>query len=197
MNPISAQQVNELRQITGAGFVDCKNALKESAGDQEKAILWLRTKGIAAAAKKATRVASEGVIECYIHSNRKIGVLLELNCETDFVAKNEEFRQLARDLCMHIAAAEPQYVQRSEVPEAILQEEKALAEAQMAGKPANAIERIIEGKIAKWCAEHCLMDQAFVKDDGLKISELIAQKITKTGENIVVRRFCRFKIGEE
>ncbi|OHE70804.1 MAG: translation elongation factor Ts [Verrucomicrobia bacterium GWC2_42_7] len=193
---ISAKMVNDLRGRTGAGLMDCKRALVESKGNEEEAITILKKKGMATAEKKAGRDAKEGVVESYIHLGGKIGVLVELNCETDFVAKNEEFRQVARDLCMQIAAANPLYVDRASVPSEAIEKEKEIAVAQAAGKPAQAIEKIVEGKMDKWYSQFCLLEQVFVKNQEQTVKELLTGKISKMGENIVVRRFARFQLGE-
>lgn len=193
---ITAQMVNELRQRTGAGLMDCKKALAETGGDFEEAITILKKKGLAAAAKKADREACEGAIESYIHLGGKVGVLIEVNCETDFVAKNDEFRQLAKDLAMHVAALSPIYVRREDVPADLIAKEKEIAAAQCADKPQHAAEKIIEGKLDKWFAQTCLMEQPFVKNQDQSVTEYIAGKIAKTGENIVVRRFVRFQLSE-
>ena len=197
---ISAADVKSLREKTGAGMMDCKKALTETGGDMEKAIDVLRKKGLSAAAKKSERIASEGLVGSYIHAGGKIGVLLEVNCETDFVAKTEEFQQLVKDLSMHIAAANPSYVRREEVPADVLDREKEIYkdQARQSGKPENILDKIIEGKLEKFYGDVCLLDQVFVKDpDGKqKIRDLITEKIAKIGENISVRRFVRFQLGE-
>lgn len=197
---ISAADVKSLREKTGAGMMDCKKALTETGGDMEKAIDVLRKKGLSAAAKKSERIASEGLVGSYIHAGGKIGVLLEVNCETDFVAKTEEFQQLVKDLSMHIAAANPSYVRREEVPADVLDREKEIYkdQARQSGKPENILDKITEGKLEKFYGDVCLLDQVFVKDpDGKqKIKDLITEKIAKIGENISVRRFVRFQLGE-
>jgi len=197
---VSALDVKDLREKTGAGMMDCKKALTESGGDMEKAIDILRKKGLSAAAKKADRVASEGVVGSYIHAGGKIGVLLEVNCETDFVAKTDEFQQLVKDICMHIAAANPSYVRREEVPAAELDREKDIYrdQAKASGKPENILDKIVEGKLEKFYGDVCLLDQIFVKDpDGKKkIKDIITEKVAKIGENISVRRFSRYQLGE-
>ena len=197
---ISAADVKSLREKTGAGMMDCKKALTETGGDMEKAIDVLRKKGLSAAAKKSERIASEGLVGSYIHAGGKIGVLLEVNCETDFVAKTEEFQQLVKDLSMHIAAANPSYIRREEVPADVLDREKEIYkdQARQSGKPENILDKIIEGKLEKFYGDVCLLDQVFVKDpDGKqKIKDLITEKIAKIGENISVRRFVRFQLGE-
>lgn len=188
--------VNELRKRTGAGLMDCKGALIEANGNEEDAIAILKKKGIAKAAKKAGREATEGIIESYIHMGGKVGVMLELNCESDFVAKNDQFKALARDICMHIAATSPIAVSRDEVDPAILEKEKQDAMAQAEGKPAAAIEKIVEGKVNKYLEQVCLMEQPFVKNTDQTIGELITQNIQTIGENIKIRRFVRYALGE-
>ena len=195
MVEISAKIVNDLRQRSGAGMMECKKALVEMNGDMEEAIALLKKKGIANAAKKAGRDASEGIIQAYVHNGGRVGVLLELNCETDFVAKNEEFQQLARDICMHIAAMSPVYVSADEIPPELEDSERAIAAEQCAGKPANAIEKIVAGKLAKWHGEICLLDQPFVKDQQHSVGAHVAQMIARTGENIRIKRFVRYQIG--
>jgi elongation factor Ts len=195
---VTAQMVKELRERTGAGMMDCKSALIESQGEMEKAIDLLRTKGLAAAAKKAGRVAAEGVVASYIHAGGKIGVLIEVNCETDFVAKTEEFQQLVRDIAMHVAASEPRFVRREEVTEELLERERAIfrEQALASGKPANVVDKIVEGKMDKFYSENCLLEQAFVKNPDQTVGELVTEAVAKIGENIQVRRFVRFKLGE-
>lgn len=192
---ISAKMVADLREETGAGLMDCKKALVEAGGDRESAVLILKKKGIASALKKLDRDASEGIVESYIHLGGKVGVLLELNCETDFVAKNAEFRSLAKDLCMHIAAANPLYLSRQEVPEDVLAREREVAAAQLAGKPPAVLENIVKGKIEKFLAGVCLLDQPFVKDPEVTVQNLVNNGINKMGENIKIGRFVRFQIG--
>jgi elongation factor Ts len=193
---ISAQMVKELREKTGAGMMECKKALEESGGDFNKAIEYLRQKGLATAQKKAGRTATEGIITSYIHMD-KIGVLLELNCETDFVARNEEFRQLAKDIAMHIAAANPQYIRKEDVPQEIIEKEKEIYKAQITGnKPPQVVEKIIEGKLEKFFEDMCLLNQPFIREPEKKIKDLITEKIAKFGENIVIRRFVRFQVGQ-
>lgn len=199
MADITASMVNELRKRTGAGLMDCKNALVESNGDEEAAIALLKKRGIAKAAKKASREASEGIVESYIHMGGKVGVLIELNCESDFVAKNDEFKALARDLCMHIAAASPVAVSREEVPEDVIAKEREVAIAQASegkAKPQNIIDGIVEGKISKFLSTITLLDQPFVKNPDVTVNELLTNAIQKIGENIKVRRFVRYAIGE-
>ena len=190
--------VKELRERTGAGMMDCKRALVEMDGDIEKAIDELRTKGLAKAAKKAGRIASEGTIMSYIHGGGRIGVLVEVNCETDFVGKTDDFKELAKDIAMQIAAANPEVVERSEVSEAMLQRERDVFRAQALeeGKPENIIDKMVQGRIDKYYKEVCLLEQPFIKDPNMTVQELIASKIAKIGENISVRRFARFELGE-
>ncbi len=195
MNILDA--VKKLRFKTSAGMMECKEALKESGGDIEKAVEILRKKGVAKAAKKAARIAGQGVIESYIHMGNRIGVLLEVNCETDFVARNREFRNLTRELAMQVAAANPMYVSREEVSEDTIEKEKEIFRSQITGKPANVMENIIKGKLDKYFSEVCLLEQPFIKDPNLKVKELVTQVIAKLGENIVVKRFARFEVGEE
>lgn len=193
---ITAQMVKELREKTGAGMMECKKALEHSGGDFNKAIEYLRQKGLATAQKKAGRSATEGIIASYIHMD-KIGVMLELNCETDFVARNDEFKQLAKDIAMHIAAANPQYLSKEDVPQEIIEKEKEIYRAQITGnKPPQVIEKIIEGKLEKFFEEMCLMEQPFIREPEKKIKDLITEKIAKFGENIVLRRFVRFQVGQ-
>jgi len=196
---IDANSVKELRNITGAGFMDCKKALSEVNGDIEKAVDYLRKKGISKAAKKATREATEGYIGNYVHMNGKIGVIVELNCETDFVARNEEFRTLAKDIAMHIAASKPQYIKPEDIPEDIINKEKEIFSEQLkkSGKPENLINKIIEGKINKFFEEICLLEQPFVKEPEKKVKELIFEKVGKMGENIQIGSFKRIEIGKE
>ncbi|HIC94923.1 MAG TPA: translation elongation factor Ts [Anaerolineae bacterium] len=190
--------VKELRQATGAGVLDCKKALEAAGGDMKKAVAVLREKGLAAAAKKAGRATKEGLIEAYIHAGGRIGALIELNCETDFVARTEEFRQLAHDLAMQVVAAKPLYLSPEDVPAEVLEAEKAIyrAQAEKEGKPAHVIDRIVEGKLEKFYQEVCLLKQPFIKDDDLTVQDLLTQMVAKVGENIVVRRFARFELGE-
>lgn len=196
MTEINAKMVNDLRQSTGAGMMECKKALVEANGNIEEATTILKKKGIASAAKKAGRDASEGIIQSYIHAGGRVGVLLELNCETDFVAKNESFQQLAKDICMHIAAMSPLYVSADEIPAELEQKEREIALEQCAGKPENAVEKIVAGKLAKWHSEICLLNQPFVKEQDHTVEAYIAQCIAKIGENIKVRRFVRYQIGQ-
>jgi elongation factor Ts len=192
---ITASQVNDLRAQTGAGLMDCKRALVETNGDVEAAITILRKKGAASAAKRADREAKEGLIDTYIHVGGKVGVLIEVNCETDFVARNDDFKALVRNLGMHIAAANPLYVTRDQVPEADLAAERDIASAQVAGKPPAAVQKIVEGKIEKFYAGVVLLDQPYVKTPEKSIKEVLTEAIAKTGENIQVRRFVRYQLG--
>lgn len=195
---VSASAVKELRERTGAGMLDCKKALDETGGDIEKAIAFLREKGLAAAANKAGRVATEGVVESYIHAGGRIGVLVEINCETDFVAKTDQFKEFARDIAMQIAAANPKFVRREEVSGDELDKEREVLKAQALneGKPEKIVEKIVEGRISKYYEEYCLMEQAFIKDPDKTISVLLNEKISKIGENISIRRFVRYELGE-
>lgn len=195
---ISAQQVKELRELTGAGMMECKSALQEAEGDFEKSIVILRKKGLAAAAQKATRIASDGLIVSYVHPGGKIGVLVELNCETDFVAKTREFQELAKDLAMHIAALDPKYLRKEDVPPEVVEREKEIyrEKAKSSGKPANVIEKIVEGQLSKFYADFCVYEQAFVKDDKITVGQLISERVVKTKENINLRRFIRYKLGD-
>ena len=197
MAAISAEAVRDLREKTGAGMMECKKALVETAGDFEKATDILRQKGLATAAKKAGRTASEGAIGCYIHMD-KLGVMIEVNCETDFVARTDDFRQLVKDVAMHIAAANPTYLSREDVPESVIAREKEIYRVQVEGKPAQVVEKIVEGKLEKFYTDTCLLDQIFVKDTDQKkkIKDVITEKVAKLGENLVVRRFERFQLGE-
>jgi elongation factor Ts len=195
---IPAQQVKLLRERTGAGFNDCRAALVETGGDLEQAISVLRKKGQAAAQKKAQRQASEGLVGSYIHAGGKIGVLVEVNCESDFVARTEEFQRLCHDLAMHIAALDPRFLRREEVTAEILDREREIyrEQARATGKPEPVIEKIVSGKMEKFYEENCLYEQHFIKDEAMTVKELIDQAIAKLGENITVRRFSRFKVGE-
>jgi elongation factor Ts len=194
---ISAHEVKELREKTGVGMMECKKALVDSGGDFEKAIDLLRQKGLATAAKKSGRTASEGLIGSYLHMGR-IGVLVEVNCETDFVARTDDFMELVKDIAMHIAASNPVYVSREEVPQDVLEREKAIYKAQVADKPAHIVEKIVEGKLDKFYSETCLLEQIFVKDPDQKknVSDIITEKVAKLGENILVGRFTRYQLGE-
>src|SRR5437773_11278727 len=198
MANVSATQVKELREKTGAPMMDCKNALTESKGDIEAAIVHLRKKGIATAAKKASRVTSEGSVASYIHAGGKIGVLLEVNCESDFVARTEDFQSLVHDIAMHIAASDPKFIRKEDVTPEDFEREKEIYRAQAAasGKPANVVEKIVEGKMSKLYEEVCLLDQPFINVQTSYVGQLIASRIGKLGENISVRRFARFKVGD-
>lgn len=195
---VTAGMVKELRERTGAGMMDCKKVLVETCGDIEKAIDELRTKGLAKAAKKAGRVASEGVVQSYIHGKGRIGVLVEVNCETDFVGNTDEFRQLAYDIAMQIAAANPTYLSREEVPTADVEHEREIikAQAREEGKPEKVIEKMVDGRIEKFYKENCLLEQPFIKDQDKTIQQLIHENVAKIGENISVRRFARYELGE-
>jgi elongation factor Ts len=192
---ITAQMVNDLRIATGAGLLDCKKALTEAAGNVEAATTILRKKGAASAAKKADRVTQEGLIESYIHVGGKVGVLLEVNCETDFVARNDDFKAFCRDVCLQIAAASPLYVSRDQVPEADLAKEREIASAQVQGKPPAAVQKIVEGKLEKYFSTVCLLDQPFVKLPEKTMKDMLTERIAKTGENIQLRRFTRYQLG--
>ncbi len=195
---ITAQQVKSLRERTQAGVLDCKLALEESQGDFEKATVILRKKGLAAAAKRADRATAEGLIHAYIHSGDSLGVLVELNCETDFVAKTPEFRELVKDIAMHIAALAPRYVRREDVCQGEIDQEKDIyrSKALASGKPEKIVERVVEGQLGKFFGEVCLLEQSFVKDPSITVGQLVADRIASTKENINVRRFVRFKLGE-
>jgi elongation factor Ts len=197
MTTISADAVKDLREKTGAGMMECKKALVESGGDFEKAVDLLRQRGLATAAKKAGRTASEGMIGSYIHMD-KIGVMVEVNCETDFVARTDDFRDMVKDVAMHVAAANPTYLSREDVPQDVIEREKEIYKAQVTNKPPQVVEKIVEGKLEKFFTDTCLLDQIFVKDPDQKkkIKDLITEKVAKVGENIVVRRFARFQLGE-
>lgn len=195
---MSTDLIKDLRERTGAGVLDCKKALTATENDLEKAVDWLRAKGVASATKKSGRVASEGLVEAYIHDKGRIGVLLELNCETDFVTKNELFRELARQIAMHIAWSSPEYVRREEIPaEAVARERAVQLERVMAeGKPEHVAAKIVEGRLAKWYEEICLLDQRFIKDEAKTIDQVVKEAISVIGENIQIRRFARFVMGE-
>lgn len=197
MSAITASVVMELREKTGVGMMDCKKALTDAGGDMGKAVELLRVKGLASAQKRAGRTASEGVIGYYIHMD-KIGVMVELNCETDFVARTDDFKALVKDLAMHVAATNPAYVSRDEVPPDVVEKEKEIFRSQVTGKPEQVVEKIIEGKLEKFYAEQCLLEQAFVKDpkQKQKVKDLVTDATAKLGENLVVRRFARFEVGE-
>ena len=202
MPEITASAVKQLREKTGAGMMECKNALVEAAGDEQKAIDILRERGLASAKKREGRIAAEGIVGSYIHMGGKVGVLVELNCETDFVARGDEFQTLVKDIAMHIAAAEPRYVTREEVPADVLNKEREIAKAQAmndpknANKPPQVIDKIVEGRLNKFYEETVLVDQPFVKAPEKTVGELVTEKVSKTGERIAVRRFTRYKMGE-
>jgi elongation factor Ts len=202
MAEITATAVKQLREKTGAGMMECKNALVEAGGNEEKAVDILRERGLASAKKREGRIAAEGIVGSYIHMGGKVGVLVELNCETDFVARGEEFQQLVKDIAMHVAAAEPRYVTREEIPAGVLDKEREIARAQakndpkMANKPEQVIEKIVEGRLNKFYEETVLLDQPFVKAPEKTVGELVTEKVAKTGERIAVRRFTRYKMGE-
>jgi elongation factor Ts len=195
---VSASMVKDLREKTGAGMMDCKKALSETGGDFEKAVDYLRQKGLATAAKRSGRIASEGRVGSYVHAGGKIGVIVEINCETDFVAKTDDFQAFAKDIAMHIAASNPLYTQRENVPSEVLAREREIyaAQAREAGKPAKIIEKIIEGKLEKFFSEVCLLEQPFVKDPDLTVQDLLNGLIGKVGEKVAIRRFSRFQVGE-
>ena len=189
--------IKKLREKTNAGVVDCKKALKESNGDVDKAIEILRKQGVALASKKSSRTAKEGKIESYIHMGGKIGVLVEVNCETDFVARNDDFKTFVKDLALQIAASNPIYVKKEDVPEEAIKKETDIIKAQLKGKPDAAIAKIVEGKLNKFYEDACLMEQPFIKDTNLKVKDVLTSMIAKTGENMIVRRFIRYQVGEE
>lgn len=195
---ITAELVKQLRDKTGAGMMDCKAALTEAGGDMDKAVEILRKKGLASAAKRAGRAAKDGIIGHYIHMGGKVGVLVELNCETDFVARTEPFQALAKEIAMHVAAADPRFVKREDVPAEVLDKEREIYRAQFAtsGKPANVIEKIVDGKLESFYAQACLLDQPSVRDPDITIKQLMANAAAKTGENVTISRFVRFKLGE-
>ncbi len=194
----TAQDVKTLRERTGCGMMDCKNALVETNGDMEKAIDFLREKGMAKAAKKAGRIAAEGIVDSYIHMGGKIGVLLEINCETDFVARGEQFKELSHDICLHIAAANPSYLTKEEVPAEVIEREKAVLKAQALeeGQPAQIVEKMVEGRIKSFYDDNCLLNQKFVKDPSKTIEQLVVEATATIGEKIAIRRFVRFEMGE-
>jgi elongation factor Ts len=193
---INPQLVKQLREKTNAGFMDCKRSLAESGGDLEKAEAILRAKGMASAGKKASRATKEGIVASYIHLQGKVGVLVEVNCETDFVARNENFRDFVKNITLHIAAAHPLYVNREQVSSKIVEAERAIYEAQVKGKPANVVGKIVEGKLDKFYGSVCLLEQAFIKNPDQTIKDLLNAKIAELGENIVIRRFTRYLVGE-
>jgi len=194
--------IKKLREKTGAGMMDCKNALKEAGGDASKAVVILRKKGLSKAQKKSSRSTKEGIIQSYVHMGGKIGVLIEINCETDFVARNEEFKEFAKNLSMQIAAANPSYISKEDVPQDTIEKEKEIIKAQISGsggkkKPAEVIEKIVVGKLDKFYEETCLLQQPFIKDQNIKINDILVNLISKIGENISIRRFVRYQLGEE
>jgi len=195
---ITAQLVNDLRQRTGAGIMDCKRALQETGGDIEKAIIYLREKGMASAGRKAGRIAAEGLVEAYIHQGGRIGVLLEVNCETDFVARSEDFRRFCHEMAMQVAAANPRWVRREEVPAEMLEQEKQIyrKQAEESGKPEKMWDKIAEGRLEKFYAETCLMEQPYIREQKVTVEQVRKELVAKTGENIQIRRFVRFELGE-
>jgi elongation factor Ts len=193
---IDPKIVKQLREKTNAGMMDCKRALEEAGGDMAKAETILRTKGIASAGKKASRVTKEGIVASYIHLQGKVGVLVEVNCETDFVAKNENFRGFVKDITLHIAAAHPLYVGREDVPATLVEAERQIYKAQVTGKPANVVDKIVDGKLDKFYSTVCLLEQGFIKNPDVTIKDLLSSKIAELGENIVIRRFTRYLVGE-
>jgi elongation factor Ts len=201
-NPITPATIKALREKTGAGMMECKSALTEAEGNEEKAIEVLRKRGLATASKKSGRTAAEGLVDAYIHAGGKIGVLVEINCETDFVARGEEFRNFVHDVAMHITASEPRFVTKEEVPEEVLAKEReialaaAKADPKNANKPEQVFEKIVEGRVSKFYQEACLMEQPYVKDQNISVADLVRQMMQKTGENVQIRRFVRFKMGE-
>ena len=198
MSAITHEMVKELREKTGVGIMDCKRALSEGGGDMEKALDLLRQRGLAVAAKKAAREAKEGIIGSYIHGAGKIGVLVEVNCETDFVARNPEFQELVREISMQIAWSNPPYIRRDDVSPEILEKEREIyrAQARETGKPEHVIEKIVEGKVEKFYTDACLLEQPYMKDSSITLNDLVSQKIAKVGENIIVKRFVRYQLGE-
>jgi elongation factor Ts len=195
---ISIELVKDLRQRTGAGVIDCKTALNETKGDVDAAIEYLRRKGLATAAKKAGRIATDGLVSSYIHTGGKMGVLVEINCETDFVAKTEDFQTFVKNIAMHIAAANPQYIRREEIPAEVLESEKRIYRSQAieSGKPEKVIDKIVQGKLERFYSEVCLIEQTYFKDPDLTVKEVLDAMIAKVGENITIRRFARFQLGE-
>jgi len=198
MADVSSELVKQLREKTGAGMMDCKKALVDSKGDLEKALVFLREKGLASAEKKSSRATKEGVVSSYIHGNGRIGVMIEVNCETDFVAKNEKFQSFVKDIAMHIAAMNPKYIKEEDVPAEVKTSEIEIYKKQIegSGKPANVIDKIVEGKFKKYCEEFCLLNQAYVKNPDLKIQDYVKENISVIGENISIKRFVRWQLGE-
>ncbi len=197
MAEVTSALVKQLREKTNAGMMDCKRALDEAAGDLEQAETILRKKGIAGASKKASRAAKEGVIASYIHLQGKVGVLVEINCETDFVAKNDIFKEFVKDITLHIAAANPSFVSREQVPAGVVEKERDIFRTQVVGKPENIVEKIVEGKVDKFYSGICLLEQAFIKNPDISIKDLLSSKISEMGENIIIRRFVRYMVGED
>lgn len=195
---VTAEMVKQLRELTGAGMMECKKALVEANGDKEKAIDLLREKGLSKAAKRVGRIAAQGIVDSYIHLGGKVGVMVEVNCETDFVARNEEFRAFVRDICLQVAATNPSYLSREDVPEEVIEKEKEILRRQAAheGKPEKIIEKIVSGRMEKFFEENCLLEQPFIKDQDKTIKDLLTEKIAKIGENIIIRRFVRYEMGE-
>ena len=198
MVTISAAMVKQLREQTGAGIMDCKEALSECSGDVSKAVDFLRKKGLATAAKRAGRATTEGIVESYIHMDSKLGVLVEINCETDFVAKNDDFKEFAKNIAMHITATNPVSIRQEDVPEEAIDKEKEIYRGQVLemGKPEKIVDKIVEGKLKKYFKDNCLMNQAYVRDPNITIEDLLNETVAKIGENIIIKRFARFKIGE-
>jgi len=198
MVTISAVMVKQLREQTGAGIMDCKEALSECSGDVSKAVDFLRKKGLATAAKRAGRATTEGIVESYIHMDSKLGVLVEINCETDFVAKNDDFKEFAKNIAMHITATNPVSIRQEDVPEEAIDKEKEIYRGQVLemGKPEKIVDKIVEGKLKKYFKDNCLMNQAYVRDPNITIEDLLNETVAKIGENIIIKRFARFKIGE-
>ncbi len=192
---VTAQMVKDLRALTGAGVLDCRKTLDAAGGDFEQAVAMLRDRGLAVAAKKAERETKEGLIGHYVHMGSKVGALVEVNCESDFVARTENFQALCKDLAMQVVAAQPKWVRIEEVPADVVEQVRSEAFAEAAGKPANVVEKIVDGKVAKFCAENVLLEQPYIKDESINVKDLITQTIAKIGENIVVRRFVRFEVG--
>ncbi len=199
MGAITTQMIKELRERTNAGMMDCKKALQECGGDMDKAVDWLRQKGLAVAAKRAGRATSEGTVQCYLHAGNKIGVLVEVDCETDFVAKNDQFVQFAKDLALHICAANPVAMRREDVPQELVEREKEIYRQQAleSGKPENIVEKIIEGRLDKFFKEVCLLEQPYVKDPDITIQDKLNELIAKMGENITIKRYARFQVGTD
>ncbi|MBN1674917.1 MAG: translation elongation factor Ts [Kiritimatiellae bacterium] len=197
MAEVTAAMVKDLRETTGVGMMECKKALAEAGGDKDKAVILLRERGLAIANKKASRTAKEGLIASYIHLGGKVGVLVEVNCETDFVARNDTFKEFVKDITLHIAAANPRYLGRDEVPQAVIAEERGIFAKQAEGKPAHVIDKIVDGKMEKFYSQNCLLEQPFVKDTDTTIQDLLVAKIAEIGENLIIRRFTRYQVGEQ